>query len=62
MLRDFFPGTKHSPVPECANHAPGCQPAGDPLRRSGSSHDVIHFNATMASIDDGVFCLLLPKS
>ena len=50
IFPDFFPGTNHSPVPECANHAPGCQPAGDPLRRSGSSHDVIHFNATMATM------------
>lgn len=50
IFPDFFPGTNHSPVPECTNHTPGCQPAGDPLARSGTSHDVIHFNATMASM------------
>jgi len=50
IFPDFFPGTNHSPVPECANHAQGCQPAGDPQFRSGSTHDVIHFNATMATM------------
>jgi hypothetical protein len=53
IFPQFFLGTNHSPVPECAKPAlykPGCQPAGDPIERSGSSHDVIHFNATMATM------------
>ena len=50
IFADFVPGANHTPVPEGANHTPGCQPAGDPLRRSGYSHDVIHFNATMETM------------
>jgi hypothetical protein len=31
-----------------ADYLPDGEPNGDPIRKSGVSHDVIHFNATMA--------------